>query len=57
MPKYADSPRPPAKIVSARPETIWLARSVTVRKAWIAAIAAPPPRRRYRSQSTTTSDP
>ena len=30
LPKYADSPSPPAKIVSARPETIWLARSVMV---------------------------
>ena len=28
LPRYDDSPRPPAKIVSARPETIWLARSV-----------------------------
>ena len=42
MPKYADSPSPPAKIVSASPDTIWLARRVIVRKAWIAAIAAPP---------------
>ena len=41
VPKYAERPSPPAKIVSASPDTIWLARSVTVRNAWIAAIAAP----------------
>ena len=41
MPTYADNPRPPAKIVSASPETIWFARSVMTRNAWIAAIAAP----------------
>ncbi len=41
MPRYDESPAAPAKIVSASPETIWFARSVTTRNAWIAAIAAP----------------
>ena len=46
LPKYAERPSPPAKIVSASPDTIWLARRVTVRNAWIAAIAAPAAPRR-----------
>ena len=41
MPRYDERPAAPAKIVSASPETIWLARSVITRKAWISAIAAP----------------
>ena len=41
MPRYDESPAAPAKIVSARPETIWLARSVITRNAWISAISAP----------------
>ena len=49
LPRYDESPTAPAKIVSARPETIWLARSVITRKAWIAAIAAPA------SAATTTA--
>ena len=40
LPRYDDSPSPPQKIVSARPETIWLARSVIVRKAWISETAS-----------------
>ena len=35
LPRYDDSPAAPAKIVSASPETIWFARSVTTRNAWI----------------------
>src|SRR5216117_581571 len=41
LPRYDDRPAAPAKIVSASPDTIWFARSVTTRNAWIAAIAAP----------------
>ena len=41
LPRYDESPPAPAKIVSASPDTIWLARSVITRNAWIAAIAAP----------------
>ena len=40
LPRYDESPAAPAKIVSARPETIWLARSVITRNAWIAAMQA-----------------
>src|SRR5262249_36572460 len=39
--RYDERPAAPAKIVSARPDTIWLARSVITRNARIAAIAAP----------------
>ena len=39
MPRYDESPAAPAKIVSASPETIWFARSVMTRNAWISAIA------------------
>jgi hypothetical protein len=38
---YEDRPPAPAKIVSARPATIWLARRVMTRNAWISASAAP----------------
>src|SRR4051812_1463184 len=38
-PRNAESPAP--KIVSARPETTWFARSPTQRSAWMAAIAVP----------------
>src|SRR3954449_1870076 len=41
LPRYDERPAAPAKIVSARPETIWLARSVTTRNARTAAMAAP----------------
>jgi hypothetical protein len=41
FPRYDDSPTAPAKMVSARPETIWLARSVITRNAWIDDSAAP----------------
>ena len=41
LPRYDESPAAPAKIVSASPETIWFARSVITRNAWISAIAAP----------------
>src|SRR2546429_7864812 len=41
FPRYDDRPAAPAKIVSASPETIWLARSVITRKAGIEAAAAP----------------
>jgi hypothetical protein len=41
LPRYDDKPATPAKIVSARPDTIWLARNVITRNAWIAASAAP----------------
>ena len=54
-PKYADSPSPPAKIVSARPDTIWLARSVIVRNAWISAIAAPESAAAPTARVSTTS--
>src|SRR5947207_3097498 len=33
-PKYDDRPMMPAKIVTVRPDTIWLARSVIVMNAW-----------------------
>ena len=36
MPRYDERPAAPAKIVSASPETIWFARSVITRNAWIA---------------------
>src|SRR5206468_4860487 len=39
--RYDESRAAPAKIVSARPETIWLARRVITRKARIAAVNAP----------------
>ena len=35
------APPTPAKIVSASPDTIWFARSVMTRNAWISAIDAP----------------
>ncbi len=38
---YDDRPAAPAKIVSARPETIWFARRVTTRNARISAQPAP----------------
>ena len=41
LPRYDDSPAAPAKIVSARPDTIWFARSVMTRNAWIAAMTVP----------------
>ncbi len=41
LPRYDESPTPPAKIVRARPDTTWLARNVITRNAWIDAIAAP----------------
>ena len=41
MPRYDDRPAAPAKIVSASPETIWFARIVITRKAWMSAVAAP----------------
>ena len=40
-PRYDDRPSIPAKMVMARPETIWLTRMVMVKKAWMSAIAAP----------------
>ena len=40
FPRYDDRPRPPAKIVSASPETIWLARSETTSTAKISAITS-----------------
>jgi hypothetical protein len=46
----------PAKIVSARPDTIWFARSVTTRNAWISAIAAPA-NAATAIASTSTSEP
>ena len=49
LPRYDESPAAPAKIVSASPETIWFARSVITRNAWISAIAAPA------SAATTTA--
>ena len=45
FPRYDDRPAAPAKIVSARPDTIWLARSVMTRNAWIAAMIVPAERR------------
>src|SRR5690349_16102725 len=50
LPRYDERPAAPAKIVSASPETIWFARSVTTRKAWINASAAP-----ARAATTTAS--
>ena len=44
----------PAKIVMARPETIWFTRIVMVKKAWMSAIA-PPATRDARMASNRTS--
>jgi hypothetical protein len=41
FPRYDESPAAPAKIVNASPETIWFARSVMTRNAWMSAIAPP----------------
>src|SRR5437762_13442537 len=41
LPRYDERPAAPAKIVSARPETIWLARRVITRNAWISEVIIP----------------
>src|SRR3989442_782039 len=39
LPRYEESPAAPAKMVSANPETIWLARRLTASTAWIMDVA------------------
>src|SRR5438132_12656902 len=54
--RYDESPTAPAKLVRARPETIWFARRVTTRNAWIAAIAAPARAAIPTAATSTTAD-
>ena len=47
----------PAKMVMARPETIWFTRMVIVKKAWMRAMAAPATMEaRTASRSTSALD-